>query len=92
MSFGGVLVSLGCICFSPGSFGGGVGDVWKRRGVGGGRRVGFHALHCRMFSCVEGGGDFVCLVWVRLPALGPRLWAGGLSVAVWLVVVGVVGM
>jgi hypothetical protein len=38
-----------------------------------GRRVGFHALHCRMLSCVEVGGDFVCLVCVRLPALGPCL-------------------
>ena len=92
VSFGGVLGSLGCIGFSPGPFGGGVGVVWEGRGVGGGRRVGFHSLHCRVFSRVEGGGDFVCLVWVRLPALGPRLWAGGLSVAVGLVVLGVVGM
>ena len=92
VSFGGVLGSLGCIDFRPESFAGGVGVVWEGRGVRGGRRVGFHALHCRMFSCVEGGGVFVSLVWVRLPALGARLWAGGFSVAVWMVVVGVVGM
>jgi len=60
--------------------------------VGGGRRVGFHALHHRMFSCVEGSGVFVCLDWVRLPTRGPRLWACGFSVAAWLVVVGLVGM
>ena len=60
--------------------------------MGGGKRVGFHASHSIMFSCVEGSGVFMCLIWVRLPAFGPRLWAGGLSVAVWLVVIGVVGI
>ena len=63
-----------------------------RRAGGGGRRVGFHALHYRMLSCMEGIRGFVCLSWVRFPALCPRVWAGGLSVAVWLVVGGVAGM
>ena len=45
-----------------------------------------------MLSCVEGTGFSVCLIWVLLLALGPRVWAGGLSVAVWFVLDGVVGV
>ena len=91
VSFGCVLGSLGCRGFSLGLFGGGVGVVWVGREVDGSRRVGFHAMHSRMLSCVEGTGFFVCLIWVRRLALGPRVWACGLSVAIWLVLGGVVG-
>ena len=68
------------------------GIVLVGREVGGEMRVGFHALHSRMLSCVEVAGFLVCLVWGRLFFLGPRVWAGGLSVAMCLVLLGVVGV
>jgi len=92
VALGCVLGSLGCEGFSPGLFRGGVGVVWVGREVGGGRRVGFQALHYRMLSCGEGTGFFLCLIWVRLLALGPRVWTGSLSVAMWLVLGGVFGV
>ena len=59
---------------------------------GGDRKVGFHALHSSMLSCVEGARFLVCLVWLRLRLLSPCVWAGGLSVAMRLVCGGIVGV
>ena len=41
---------------------------------------------------MEGTGFFLRLFWVRLLAMGPRVWAGGLSVAMWFVLGGDVGV
>ena len=75
-----------------GLYAGGVGIALVGREVGMERRVGFHALHSRMLSCIEVAWLFVSLVWGRLFFLGTCVWAGGLSVAMCLVLVGVVGM
>ena len=94
-----VCVSLWCVSdglgygrLGLGLYGVGVGIALVGIEVGGERRVGFHALHSRMLSCVEVAGFLVCLVWGCLFFLGPRVWAGGLSVAMCLILVGVVGV
>ena len=56
VSLGCVLGSLGRRGFGSSVLGDGVGVVWERREVGGGRRVGFHDLHSRMLNGVEGSG------------------------------------
>ena len=72
----------------------GVDFSWDVGDGGGNNKVVFHALHSSMLSCVEGVRFFVCLIWLRLRFLSPCVWAGGLSVAMYLCgdIVGVVGV
>jgi hypothetical protein len=83
------LGGLGCRGFSPGLCGDGVGVPWAGKEVGGDWRVGFHALHSRMLSYVEGAKFLFRLIWVRIFFSSPRVWAGGLSVAMCFVLGGV---
>ncbi len=90
MSLGFVSRGLGCRRVSPGLYGGGVGIALVGMEVGGNKRIGLHALHSRMLSCVEVAGFLFCLIWVRLFFFIRRVWAGDFSVAMCLVLGGVV--
>ena len=92
MSLRCVSSGLGCGKLGLGLYAGGVGITLVEREFGVERKVGVHALHSRMLSCVEVAWFLVCLVWGRLFFLGLCVWAGGLSGAMCLVLVGVVGM